>query len=107
MELLIVFIMVAAIAFLFGWKAREWQATRIMNKFSEQYANNLVESFKKDVVDITVEHTDGSFFVYNRTDGTYLAHAESKTKLEDILCEKFPGKMFNATPEDLEKLNTL
>lgn len=106
MEYLIAFIIAFALAFWLGWKLREVYAMRIMNKFSEKYANNLAESFKKDVVDISVEHTNGCFFIYNRNDGTYLAHGESMSKLEDILSEKFPGKLFNATPEDLEKLKT-
>jgi len=105
-ELLIVYLIFGLIFFGMGWKAREWHARYVLDKLQEKYVSHLAETFKRDVVNIKVEDTDGTFFVYKKEDGSYLAHGENMSKLEDILNEKFPGKFFNATPEDLEKLKT-
>ena len=106
METLFILGIVALIAFYAGWKTREIHAMRAMNDIVEEFTENTVNEFKKNVVNINVEYHDGQFFVYNKEDGSYLAHGENKTKLEDILIEKFPGKLFNASPEDLEKLES-
>ena len=85
---------------------REQHAMRVMSEMVDEISQHTLDEFKKNVVNIRVEDHDGQFFVYRKDDGSYLAHGETKTKLEDILNEKFPGKMFNATPEDLEKLES-
>jgi len=102
MELVIVYLIFGLIFFAMGWKAREVHAKIVVEKYQEEY----IESLKKDVINIKVEDSDGTFFVYKKEDGSYIAHGENMTKLEDILNEKYPGKRFNATPEDLKKLNT-
>lgn len=106
MEYLVLIVVCLSVGFSIGWKAREIYARHVLDKFQEKYVNHITETYRKDVININVEHTDGTFFVYRKEDGSYLAHGESMTKLEDILNEKFPGKLFNATPEDLEKLKT-
>lgn len=105
METTLLYIFVGAIWFFIGWKAREIHAMRMMNKVIEQVTEDTVDEFRKKVIDIKVESHDGQLFVYKKDDGSYLAHGDNKTTLEDILNEKFPGKLFNASPEDLEKLN--
>ena len=106
METFIFLLVFGSICFFFGWKLREVHARRIMDKMVDDISKNTLEEFKKNVVNIRVEDHDGLFFVYDKEDGSYLAHGENKTKLEDILIEKFPGKLFNASPEDLEKLES-
>ena len=106
MESIIIILIFAGVCFYAGWKMREWQAHRIMDKMIEDISEKTVDEFKSKVINIRVEDHDGQFFVYKKDDGSYLAHGETKTKLEDILQEKFPGKFFNASPEDLEKLET-
>lgn len=105
MEALIIYFITGFVCFYMGWKLREIYAMRIMNKIMEEVAEDTVDEFKKKVINIKVEDHDGQFFVYKKDDGSYLAHGETKHKLEDILNEKFPGKLFNASPEDLEKLD--
>lgn len=105
-DLLFLYLIFGLVFFGIGWKAREWYAHHIIDQLEKKYSDHLIETFKKDVIDIRVEDSDGSFFVYRKEDGSYLAHGETMKKLEDILNDKFPGKMFNATPEDLQKLKT-
>ena len=106
METFVILAVFGGISFYAGWKMREHHAMKVMNTLVDEISQNTLNEFKKNIVNIRVEDHDGQFFVYRQDDGSYLAHGENKTKLEDILIEKFPGKMFNASPEDLEKLES-
>jgi phosphatidylserine decarboxylase len=106
METLIIVFIFGLVCVVMGWKAREYQAMKAISKAVDEITENTIEEFRSKVVNIRVEDHDGQFFVYAKDDGSYLAHAKTKTVLEDILVEKFPGKLFNASPEDLEKLES-
>lgn len=90
--------------FLIGWFAREWYALRKVETIIQEMNENLVTEFKSKVVDVTVEKAGDVFYIYRKDDGTFLAQGSDINKLSDILIEKFPGKMFNVTPEDLAAL---
>lgn len=105
MESLFIIAIFGGVCFFLGWRMREYHAHRLISKAVEEISEKTVEEFKSKVINIRVEDHDGQFFIYKKDDGSYLAHAETKNMLEDILNEKFPGKLFNASPEDLEKLN--
>ncbi len=92
--------------FFTGWRMREVHAERVMSKMVDDISEKTLQEFKSNVINILVEDHDGQFFVYKKDDGSYLAHGENKSILEDILNEKFPGKMFNASQEDLRKLES-
>jgi hypothetical protein len=105
MELIIILI-IFFVGFSIGFKFREYVAIRKFQQYNTEFNDKLREKYKENVIHIKVEDVNGVFFVYKKDDGSYLAHGENMTKLEDILNEKFPGKMFNATPEDLTKLES-
>lgn len=106
MEILLALSVIFGLGFFMGWRMREQTALRHLDKMADEIANDALEEFKSKVIDITVEDHDGVFYIYKREDGSYLAHGPSMEKLEDILMDKFPGKLFNAKPDDLEKLKT-
>lgn len=109
METIFLYIAIGAIWFYIGWKMREVHAKRVVSQLREEVEemfDKQIDEAKKNIINITVEDVDGQFFIYAKDDGRYLAHGESMSKLEDILNEKFPGKMFNATPEDLKRLES-
>jgi hypothetical protein len=106
MEIILILVFVFLLGIFLGWKIREHIAIKRIHESLENITDDVVREFKSKVIDITVEDHDGVFFVYRKEDGSYLAHGPSMEKLEDILVEKFPGKLFNANPEDLEKLNS-
>lgn len=87
-----------------GWFSREWYAMRKVEKLMNSFGDNMLDEFKKKVVDITIEKSGDFFFVYRKDDGTFLAQGTDIEKLSDILVEKFPGKLFNCSPEDLAAL---
>ena len=100
------FYLVSIIIFVFGifigWRIREYIAVIRINKATTDATENL----KSIVVDVIVEEHGGMFFIYKKEDRSYLAHASNLESLEDILLEKFPGKLFNATIADLERLKS-
>jgi len=106
MELFLILLVYGAVCFLLGWKMREHHAMRMIDKITDEIAENTLQEFKSKVINIRVEDHEGQFFVYAKDDGRYLAHGENMSKLSDILTEKFPGKLFNASPEDLQKLES-
>lgn len=104
METLIFYVVLAVVFFIIGWKAREYHAVRMMNILISKATEESYNQFKSNMIDIRVEAHDDQLFVYRKDDGSYLAHARTKFDLEAMLLEKFPGKLFNASQEDLQKL---
>ena len=99
------YLIALAVGFFLGWTGREVQAKMRIKHYIESMKEEILEDVKKDLINITVDFTnDGDIFVYKKEDGSYLAHGKSRDELEDILEVKFPGKLFNASPEDLKKL---
>lgn len=83
---------------------RERHALREIDKLVDKMNDDMVDEFKKKVIDITVEKSGDFFFVYRKEDGAFLAQGTDINKLSDILTEKFPGKLFNCSKEDLARL---
>lgn len=92
---------ILVVAFTAGWYVREWYAMRIVNKLTQDMSEKIVDEFKKNVINITVEEQDGVLYIYSK-EGTFLAQGKTMQELEEILEKKFPGKFFNASPEDLK-----
>ena len=91
---------------LIGWYAREWYAMRKIENLMNNFGDNMLDEFKKKVIDITIEKSGDLFYVYKKDDGTFLAQGPDIDKLSDILVQKFPGKIFNCSPEDLATLES-
>jgi hypothetical protein len=95
-------IVVVAISYFLGWKAREQAAIRNIDAMNEE----LMKAQKKDVINIKLERHGGQLFVYNRETSEYMAHASNKEDLEKMLSSKYPNKQFNCSVEELEILNS-
>jgi len=106
MDTLLVFVVFGLVCFIIGWKLREVYAMMIMNRIIENVTASAIEETERNVVMINVEDHEGQFFVYSKENGLYLAHSETKEKLESILKEKFPGVLFKISEEDLKKLES-
>lgn len=106
MENFIIISLFGIICFILGWRMREYHATKVLERMHQKFANETFSKYKESVIDIRVEDHDGVFFVYKKEDNSFLAQGPTKESLEDVLSEKFPGKFFNASPKDLEVLNT-
>lgn len=91
--------------FFLGWWGREWHAGRQVTAMLQELNDEQAEVVDSNKIRITVEKHDGCFYIYDRS-GTYLSHGETFDVVEAILKEKFPGKLFAASEEDLAKLNS-
>jgi len=98
-------IVLFVIIFFLGWWGREWSAKRQVDAMLKEIAEEETAVVDGNKIRITVEKHDGCFYIYDRS-GTYLSHGESFDIVEAILKEKFPGKLFAASEEDLAKLNS-
>lgn len=103
MEFIVVAI-IAVISFYVGWKAREIHAVNVIQKLTSEISEKMVEDFKDRVVDVTVEKNGDFFYIYRKDDGTFLGQGTDIDSLSDKLIEKFPGKLFNVSPEELAQL---
>lgn len=89
------------VGLLIGWKYREHTAIKNINAVME--AAHHAE--KASVIYIKIERVDGQIFVYNRDTSEYMAHAMNRELLEKMLKDKYPGKTFGASTEDIGKLD--
>ena len=56
---------------LIGWYAREWYAMRKIENLMNNFGDNMLDEFKKKVIDITIEKSGDLFYVYKKDDGTF------------------------------------
>lgn len=89
--------------FLIGWYGREIYAKHMVKKLGAQIDEIASEVVKESIINIDVEKHDDTLFVYKK-DGTFLAQGKNIDELTDILQKKFPGKLFNASPEHMKLL---
>jgi len=89
--------------FWLGWNCRELRAYMWLRK----NGSFVEEEEEKDVnqVQIIVDIKDDMIFIYERDTLQYLAHGKDHEVIEKMLIEKFPGKTFAASPQDLLKLS--
>jgi hypothetical protein len=108
------FLIVAVVCFIFflwggvsGWQARERYAKKVIEQHIKKIEKNIIEDVKSSLITITIEQHNGTFFVYNKEDKTFMAQGKNKQELEAALSSRFPGKKFAASQEELEKAGLL
>jgi hypothetical protein len=89
--------------FWLGWNCRELRAYLWLRK----NVSYVEEEEEKDSsqVQIIVDIKDDMIFIYERDTLRYLAHGKDHEGIEKMLMEKFPGKTFAASAQDLLKLS--
>ena len=107
------FLVFAIITFVFfiygfsvGWKARERHALRLTQQMLEGLEDK-VEEEQKNKVYVTIEKHGDVIYVYDKSNSQFMAQGTNRKELEDVLSQRFPGKKFAATPEELEKAGLL
>lgn len=102
MDTAIVDIILYVLFFWAGWNCRELRAYLWLKKNI-----SYVEEEEKDSsqIQIIVDVKDDLIFVYERDTLQYLAHGKDHEIIEKMLMEKFPGKTFAASAQDLLKLS--
>lgn len=105
-EIFLLLIAVFCFGFVAGWVLREKHAMKVVKSIVEKARAEYIEDIKKNIVDVKLEKAGDTFFIYSKEDGTFLAQGKTMTELEDNLSSRFPGKMFNTSPEDLKELES-
>lgn len=83
---------------LYGWNVHE----RFMDRRVSEVMQAVNKSLSKDVIHIDIEKHNDMIYIYNKQDKTFMAQGKDRDEVEAALAEKFPGKRFAATTEDLE-----
>lgn len=89
-ELIIAFIAVAIVSFVWGWKARERAAVRVLAQVLEQEEKRL----DANMIGIRIEVHPEGYFVYQHDNGSFMLKVEAVEDVEPQLRERFPGKDF-------------
>jgi hypothetical protein len=97
----LIIIVVAAIAFVGGWKAREYQATRFLTNYRKAIEESMAAEISNTIL-IDIQREGDQFFIYNKATGEFLAQGNSHTEVSVVLSSRFPCKRFIATPQNLE-----
>lgn len=92
------------IGFIIGWVMRERWAIRKLNNMLGDLNQKIQQTNDDDKIQINIELKDSMIYIYNKETSMYLAHGATKDVVESMLLEKFPGKKFAASTEDLLKL---
>ena len=92
------------LAFVFGWVAREWFAVQRMKRIMNQMQVHEDEQEMENMIQITIEHVDNKFFVYQQDGGTFMAQGKTRHELEENLMKRYPGKRFAAHTDNLQEV---
>ena len=98
----ILLLLVFLVGILWGWRLREKAAIRTMKKMIDS-KEELSEEEQDDLlrIPVTIERIDGELMVYSIKDSSFMAQGFDWDEIEDRLNERFPGKKFHATRENL------
>ena len=101
---IIALIVVGVTSFYAGWVTRERVAEQRMNEVMSHVAENLQEHIKQNVIRISIERHNETFYVYNMDDKSFMGQGATRADLEKVLADKYPGKSFAATHENLVEM---
>jgi glutamate-1-semialdehyde aminotransferase len=101
---IIALIVVGVMSFIAGWNTRERVAEQRMNEVLANVSENIQEHIKETVIRISIERHNNTFYVYNLDDKSFMGQGATRSELEKVLAEKYPGKSFAATHENLVEM---
>ena len=98
---LILSISLAITWFILGWKCRELEAMRRIQKYEE----NMKTQVKQNIIPVVVEKAGDLFHVYNKETGEYLAKGSNVNEITENLSQRFNDhKVFVASPENMKEV---
>lgn len=87
-----------------GWVLRERYAQMKVNRYLQQAEEQLAEEITENFIPITIERHNDMFFVYDVNDKKFMAQGETRKQLETNLEQRYPGKKFAASPDNLREV---
>lgn len=106
MEEYIVYLAVFIVGTLVGWQFREITAVMRVKRMLKAYQEDvkrIQEVEDSERMRVTIEKEQDTYYVYDMS-GTFLVQATNQKELEQALLDKFPGKTFAVTPENLKEV---
>lgn len=86
----------------YGWHLREKVAEHKMHKMMETMEH--LQEEEDDRIPVKVERVDEQFMVYDEINGQFMAQGNTWSDIENRLIERFPGKRFRASIENLKEM---
>lgn len=96
MEILAI-IIVGAIFFTIGWKARELYAMRVVDSMFKRHMMDTAT----DTIQVDVHKEGDIFYLYNHKDSSFITQVKSKEELFKYFKEKHPDNNVLMKNEDL------
>lgn len=103
MEQFVIIFLIFLAGAMFGWEARERAAKKVVEKFLDQMQDE-VDHQKENFIGIKIERDGDFLFVYNSDTNAFMGQATNRNELEKVLADKFPGKRFTATSDNLKEV---
>lgn len=75
---------------------------RQLDKLNEMI-DEKIEEFKEKVIPSRIEESNGLLLLYNSETNEFLGQGRSADELESTVKARYPGKLFNIKPEQLDK----
>jgi hypothetical protein len=94
---------VVVVSFMWGWSTREKVARKQTDKLFQHLIEQEIEE-QEQLVRIKIEKHDGVLYAYHVENSLFIAQAKDKRELEEKLCEKFPGKRFGCSEDNLKEV---
>lgn len=101
----LIYILVGAGAFFFGWKLREAYAKYIVMKYYDEL-EKMAGQVKNDIVHVDVSQHGESFLVHNNKTGQFLAQGASFNDAVNNLYKAFPNKVFTANSDAIKSMKS-
>jgi hypothetical protein len=103
MEQIFIIFGIFVAGFILGWEGRERAAKKVVSRMLDQMEEEL-DKEKKEGIHIKIERDGDFFFVYDQESKAFMGQASNRIDLEKVLAEKFPGKRFFATSDNLKEV---
>lgn len=95
------YLLVAIIAFWFGWSLRQAVALWKLGQFAKQLEQEIEQQEKQ--IPISIEKHNDQFFVYDEN-SNFLVQGVNREEIEKKLSSMFPGKNFACNKDNLKEV---
>ena len=95
---LFVISMVFLLGALYGWNVHE----RFMDRKFNEVLGAVSKTINENVIHINIEKHDGMIYIYDKETKNFMAQGKTRDEVESVLAEKFPGKKFASSTEELK-----
>lgn len=100
---ILIFIIVAVVAFGLGWRLRETYAKHILMQYYDQI-EKIASEAKSNVIHVEITQHGESFLIHDCQTGKFLVQGSSFDDAVKALYNTYPGKLFTADPTVVKTL---